>query len=89
VRVKAKLDETLAGTETVVLSQSLLDTMAAGPGDLLYASHIRWWYGGLRSVHVKAGPIAPTESDTLLIGPDSAATARFVDGQEVIVEKIM
>jgi len=89
VRVRTKLDESLAGTETVVLSQSSLDTMAAEPGDLLYASHIRWWYGGLRSVHVKAGPVAPAESDTLLIGPDSAATAGFVDGQEVVVEKIM
>jgi len=88
-RVKVQLDESLAGTETVVLSPSSLDTMAAGPGDLLYASHTRWWYGGLRSVHVKAGPVATTESDTLLIGPDSAATAGFVDGQEVVVEKIM
>ena len=89
VRVKVRLDASLAGTETIVLSQSSLDQMAAGPGDLLYASHTRWWYGGLRSVHVKAGPVAPTEGDTLLIGPDSAATARFVDGQEVVVEKIM
>ncbi len=89
VRVKVSLDESLAGTETIVLSQSSLDTMAAEPGDLLYASHTRWWYGGLRSVHVKAGPVAPAENDTLLIGPDSAATARFVDGQEVVVEKIM
>ncbi len=89
VRVRAKLDKSLAGTETVVLSQSSLDRMAAEPGDLLYASHTRWWYGGLRSVHVKAGPVASMESDTLLIGPDSAATARFIDGQEVIIEKII
>jgi len=89
VRVKVQLDKSLAGTETVVLAQSSLDQMAAEPGDLLYASHTSWWYGGLRSVHVKAGPVAPTEDDTLLIGPDSAATARFAAGQEVIVEKIM
>jgi hypothetical protein len=89
VRVRVKLDKSLTGTETALLSQSSLDTMAAESGDLLYASHTRWWYGGLRSVHVKAGPVALTEDNTLLIGPDSAATARFVDGQEVIVEKIM
>jgi solute:Na+ symporter, SSS family len=89
VRVRTKLDKSLAGTETVVLSRSSLDRMAAEPGDLLYASHTRWWYGGLRSVHVKAGPVASMESDTLLIGPDSAATARFIDGQEVIIEKII
>lgn len=89
VRVKVTVDESLAGTETVTLSQSSLDTMAAEPGDLLYASHTSWWYGGLRSVHVKAGPVAATENDALLIGPDSAASARFADGQEVVVEKIM
>lgn len=90
VRLQARLDPSLSGTDTVVLSRSALDKMAADPGDLLYASHIRWWYGGLRSVHVKAGPPASsTQSDLLLIGPESAATAHFAEGQEVIVEKIM
>ncbi len=87
--VKVKIDESLAGSEIVVLPQSALDVMAARPGDLLYASHLRWWYGGLRSVHIKAGPIDQAIDDTLLIAPDSAATARFTNGQEVIVEKIM
>lgn len=89
VRVRVKIDESLAGTETAVLSQRSLDVMAADPGDLLYASHLRWWYGGLRSVHVKAGSIDQAPDDTILIAPDSAATARFTTGQEVVVEKIM
>ncbi len=64
--------------------------MAAEPGDLLYASHIRWWYGGLLSVHVKAGqPAASKESELLMISPEDAATAHFAEGQQVIVEKIM
>ena len=64
--------------------------MAAEPGDLLYASHTRWWYGGLRSVHVKAGsPAASSESELLLISPEDAATAHFTEAQQVIVEKIM
>jgi SSS family solute:Na+ symporter len=90
VQLWTKIDQSLSGTDTVILSQSALDKMAAEPGDLLYASHIRWWYGGLRSVHVKAGsPIASKESELLLISPEDAATAHFIEGQQVIVEKIM
>jgi hypothetical protein len=64
--------------------------MAAEPGDLLYASHTRWWYGGLRSVHVKAGPPAESgDSELLQMSQEDAATAHFSDGQEVVVEKIM
>jgi SSS family solute:Na+ symporter len=90
VRLRTRIDQGLSGTDTVILSQSALDKMAAEPGDLLYASHIRWWYGGLRSVHVKAGPPASSkESELLMISPEDAATAHFTEGQEVIVEKIM
>ncbi len=90
VRLQMRLDPSLSGTGAVVLSQSALDKMAAEPGDLLYASHIRWWYGGLRSVHVRASsPATSAESDLVLISPEDAATARFAEGQEVIVEKIM
>ena len=72
------------------MPQSALETMAAEPGDLLYASHIRWWYGGLRSVHVKAGPPCDCpDCGTLCISPEDAATAHFRDGQEVVVEKII
>jgi SSS family solute:Na+ symporter len=90
VRLRTKIDQSLSGTDTVILSQSALDKMAAEPGDLLYASHVRWWYGGLRSVHVKAGPPAfSKESELLKISPEDVATAHFTEGQKVIVEKIM
>ena len=90
VRLQTKIDQSLSGNNTVIIPKSALDKMAAEPGDLLYASHTRWWYGGLRSVHVKAGP--PAESDQhelMLISPEDAATARFADGQQVVLEKIM
>jgi SSS family solute:Na+ symporter len=90
VRLQAKIDRSLAGNNTVIIPQSALDKMSAEPGDLLYASHIRWWYGGLRSVHVKAGPPADQDqNEFILISPQDAATARFTDGQKVIIEKIM
>jgi SSS family solute:Na+ symporter len=90
VRLQARLDAGLSGENTVIISPSALEKMAAEPGDLLYASHIRWWYGGLRSVHVKAGPAAdPKDAGLMRISPEDAATAHFADGQEVVVEKIM
>jgi len=89
-RVRVKIDASLSETNRVLVAQSALDSMAADPGDLLYASHTAWWYGGLRSVHVKAGPFARSDSDeSMHISPEDAATARFVDGQEVLVEKIL
>ena len=90
VRLQIKVDKSLAETNVVVVSQLALDKMAAEPGDLLYASHIRWWYGGLRSVHVKAGRSAGSETSKLmLISPDDAATAHFAEDQQVVVEKII
>jgi hypothetical protein len=90
VRLRVKLDSTLADTNTIVVPQSALDKMSAEPGDLLYASHIKWWFGGLRSVHVKAGhPAGPDNNEFMLISPDDAATAHFNDDQQVVIEKIM
>jgi len=90
VRLITKFDPKLSGQNIVIASQSALDKLAAEPGDLLYASHVRWWYGGLRSVHVKAGEPKDSEDKELLrISPEDATTAHFTEGQEVIVEKIM
>ena len=89
-RLQVKLDRDLSEENTVIVPQSALETMAAEPGDLLYASHIRWWYGGLRSVHVKAGPPCDcVDCELMRISPEDAATAHFSDGQQIVVEKIM
>jgi SSS family solute:Na+ symporter len=90
VRLITRFDPKLTGQNMVNVSQSALDKMAAEPGDLLYVSHTRWWYGGLRSVHVKAGtPIESEDAELLRISPEDAATAHFTEGQQVVVEKIM
>ncbi|HUV67986.1 MAG TPA: sodium:solute symporter family protein [Sedimentisphaerales bacterium] len=88
--VRTKFDTNLSGQNVVVMSQWALDKMAAEPGDMLYVSHIRWWYGGLRSVHVKAG--SPCEDDAgemVRISPEDAATGHFREGQQVVIEKII
>ncbi|MHC4118050.1 MAG: sodium:solute symporter family protein [Planctomycetota bacterium] len=90
VHANVKIERNLSGTNLVTVGQSALEKMAAGPGDLLYVSHSSWWYGGLRSVHVKAGPPAESrDCESILISPEDAATAHFTEGQKVVVEKIM
>jgi len=90
VRLITRFDPKLAGQNVVIVPQSALDKMAADPGDLLYASHIRWWYGGLRSVHVKAGTPSESKDENIVrISPEDAASAHFTEGQQVVLEKIM
>jgi len=90
VRLVTKLDKSLSETNVIIVPQSALDEMAAEPGDLLYASHLSWWYGGLRSVHVKAGsPGGPEDGGLVRISPEDAATAHFDEGQQVVIEKII
>ena len=89
-RVTVKIDDGLGGENVVVVSRAVLDEMAAEAGDLLYASHVRWWYGGLRSVHVKAGePDDGGYGRMMRMSSADAKTAHFVDGQDVVLEKIM
>jgi solute:Na+ symporter, SSS family len=85
-RVRITSDPSLSGTDVVIAPQSALDRMAAEEGDLLYVCEPRWWFGGLRSVHVKAGQ--PGADDTLRLSPEGVANAHFTDGQDVLVEKI-
>jgi SSS family solute:Na+ symporter len=89
VRLEVQMDQALSGDNTVIVPQAALESMAAEPGDLLYASHTRWWYGGLKSVHVKAGTPGDADDRTIRISPEDADTAHFQQGQEVVVEKII
>jgi len=95
VRLTVRIDSALAGTNQAAIPKPALEQMAADPGDLLYVSDVRWWFGGLRSVHVKAAPIespsggASDASDTVRLSPEDTASAHLVDGQRVVIEKIL
>lgn len=77
----------LDGTGIVETPRDALGRMAAEPGDVLYVCDTRWWLGGLKSVHVRAGETA--EAGVLRIGTDAAADGHLREGQNVIVEKII
>ncbi len=86
-RVRVQADATLPDPQTVLVPQSALGVMAARPGDMLYVSDPRWWFGGLRSVHVRAGE--PGDGEVLRIHPEALADAHLRDGQAAVVEKII
>jgi len=54
VSLALEIDET--DGETVALHPDDLERLQAEPGDLLYIADARFYLGGLRSLHVKAGP---------------------------------
>jgi SSS family solute:Na+ symporter len=90
VKLKVSIDETLEGDNIAIVSGWAMKKMSASAGDLLYACDSRWWYGGLRSVHVKAGPPSDDKDRELIrISAEDAAAAHFGAGQQIKLEKIM
>ena len=71
----------------VLVPAQALERMAARTGDILYVSDPRWWFGGLRSVHVRAGGQA--DGDALRIHPDALEDGHLYDGQMAVIEKIL
>lgn len=86
VYLPVQTDPALEDAETVQLSPAHLETLAAAPGDLLYVCDRRWWFGGLRSIHTKAGE--PGKDDVLRLSPEAMARGHFNDGDVVYVEKL-
>ena len=86
-RLRVQADAGLSDFETAILPTQALETMSANTGDILYVSDPRWWFGGLRSVHVRAA--GPGEDDVLRLHPEALADAHLRDGQMVVVEKIL
>lgn len=85
VYLKVQSDPGLAGKEEARVSGEHLVTLAADPGDLLYVCDRRWWLGGLRSVHTKAGD--PVDGKVLRLSPEDMERGHFTDGDVVYVEK--
>ncbi|GMV99120.1 MAG: sodium:solute symporter [Candidatus Hydrogenedentota bacterium] len=87
VTLRVIADASLPIADVAVCPQSALSAMAASEGDMLYACDTRWWFGGLRSVHLRAGE--PGSDDAVRMSPEAIADAHFTDGQWVVVEKLL
>jgi len=71
----------------VRLGPQAMSRLKAQPGDLLYVGDARWWLGGLRSLHCRAG--TPHElGDVVLMHQAAFKVGNFVAGRRVRVEKI-
>lgn len=65
-----------------------LDQLKARPGDLLYVGDARWWLGGLRSLHCRAGQ-PHSDDGQVWIAPEAVAAGQLLPDRPVRVEKIL
>jgi len=86
-RLPVKLDESLA-EKVIRLSPQTMALLKAEEGDMVYVEDSRWYLGGLRSEHVKAGPTHDLGDDTVMIAPKTFKEAYLMDGRTVTLEKI-
>jgi SSS family solute:Na+ symporter len=87
VRLRLVVDDALPNAESAIVNADALGPLSANTGDLLYANEPRWWFGGLRSAHVR---LTDTCSEPVIrLHPDAVTNAHFTDGQDVVVEKLL
>ncbi len=75
--------------EGLRLSSSFMKRLKAREGDILYVSDARWYLGGVRSIHIKAGPPHDKGEDLILMGEAQVKIARLDPARAVMVEKII
>nr|HPK44882.1 hypothetical protein [Spirochaetota bacterium] len=75
--------------EGVSLSKAMMEHLQAKPGDILYISDERWWLGGLKSIHAKAGPPHDSSDDIILIGTDLIVQGNLDINRKVTAMKII
>jgi hypothetical protein len=61
--------------------------MAAEPGDMIYVCDQRWWYGGLRSSHMRVGRAGG--DGEVRIGREAAVQGHLHESEAVFIEKDM
>ncbi|MBI3462458.1 MAG: hypothetical protein HY000_05270, partial [Planctomycetes bacterium] len=86
--VRASLQVDSVEPSTVCLSHEAMAELEAEPGDLLYVADSRWWLGGLRSVHVRAG--TPHHRDGVVqISSSDIERGNLKTDRPVQVEKLL
>jgi SSS family solute:Na+ symporter len=85
--VRLELETTAEGDDRIHLPEGVMQRLRAREGDLLYVADAAWYFGGLRSLHVKAGTPAP--GSRALLHRDLAERGHLKPGRRVRVEKIL
>jgi SSS family solute:Na+ symporter len=75
-------------SDVAMLHPEDLARLRAQPGDILYAADRRWWLGGARSVHLRAGEPGG-EPGVITLDPSALAPGSLGPQEAVRVEKIM
>ncbi|MGC9451888.1 MAG: sodium:solute symporter family protein [Oceanipulchritudo sp.] len=86
-RLPVVLDEALP-ENLVSLSPRTMEVLKAGEGDIVYMEDSRWYLGGLRSDHVKAGTPHDRADEAVVMSPATFQDAYLKEGQTVTLEKI-
>ena len=76
-------------SEGVSLSTRMMEYLQAKPGDILYIADERWWLGGLRSIHAKAGIPHQGVDDVIFLGTDLIKQGNLDVNRKVTVIKII
>ncbi len=79
-------DDALGDTDKILAPQALMEQMAAETGDIIYICDKRWWFGGLRSAHVKIGGLSP--DDKVYVSPAIMTRAHFAEADAVYLDKV-
>lgn len=72
---------------SVRVSPETLRAISAAPGDIVYVSDARWWFGGLRSLHLRA--VEGGSDEALQVHPEDAANARLDLARPHTIEKLI
>lgn len=75
--------------EGISLSETMMACLQAKPGDILYIADGRWWLGGLRSIHAKAGTPHQGDDNVIFMGTDLVKQGNLDVNRRVKVEKII
>lgn len=73
--------------DVINLPAEAMKRLKAEEGDLLYVADAAWFYGGLRSLHIKAGPAAPAGRARISRGQLDRGHLRA--NRQARIEKIM
>ncbi|RMF78559.1 MAG: hypothetical protein D6744_10000, partial [Planctomycetota bacterium] len=72
----------------VRLSSREMERLKAKPGDLVYVEDRRWWLGGLRSLHARAGE-PHDEPGMIWVSPEALEYGSLLADRPVRVEKLL